>query len=233
MRRTRLLIVAAVLACLAPLTMAPAEAGSMAAITGTVNGVSGDGSVPLGSVTVSLYTVDSSGDPAVPGSFVTSTTSASDGSFSVTPPGPGPYFVQVTRANYHPGFIGMDYAQSDPQYYDQFSAGANLHDVYMVPSFIRGFVVNPATGKRVRGVKVVARGQSDWSHPEAVDYTDRDGNFVLTGIECEDDCYLYLKGQPVGYENGYRGCAGGVVATWPDACASPIGRIGKIRLQHL
>jgi hypothetical protein len=59
---------------------------------------------------------------------------------------------------------------------------------------------------------------------------DAEGRFVITGLECEDDCYLKLNGSDVGHEVGYRACSGGVVADWGDACASPIGRIGKVRL---
>ena len=36
-----------------------------------------------------------------------------------------------------------------------------------------------------------------------------------------------------GFETGYRACNATVVETWGEACASPIGRIGKVRLDRL
>lgn len=37
----------------------------------------------------------------------------------------------------------------------------------------------------------------------------------------------------MGYENGYRSGEATVVATFGDACASPLGSIGKTRIDHL
>ena len=68
---------------------------------------------------------------------------------------------------------------------------------------------------------------------EGSDTTDSNGVFRVTGITCEDDCYLRMNGSARSFEVGYRACNATVVATWGDACASPIGRIGKVRLDHL
>lgn len=229
MRLARLLIVSALLSLAAPLAMAPAQALS-APITGTLRSASGDGTTPLSNATVELYSVNGSG---LPGSVVATDTTGADGTFSL-PAGSDPgYFVKVTRSNYRTGYVGHGYVQTDVTYAEQYPSGTALGDVYVVPSFIRGYVVNPATGNRVSGIKVTARAYGDWKNPEAADTTNSRGVFVLTGLECEDDCYLKFLGHPVDYENGYRACSGGVVATWGAACASPLGFIGKVRLQHL
>ena len=229
MRRARLLLIPAViiLAASSALTVSPAQALAPA-ISGTLLSAS-EGSPPLAGATVKLYT-DSSG---APGSVVYTVTTGSDGTFSLSAGSDPDYFIGVTRGNYHGGFVGNGFVQSDSTFYETYAPSTDVGDVYMVPSFIRGYVVNPATGKRVSGVKVTARSQSDLSHPEAADYTDSRGVFTLTGLECEDDCYLYFRGHPVSFENGYRACSGAVVATWGDACAAPLGNIGKVKLQHL
>jgi hypothetical protein len=230
MRLARLLLVTALVSLAAPLAMAPAQA-LVAPITGTLLSASGDGTTPLAGATVELWTDGGTSPGSATG---TTATTASDGSFSL-PAGSDPdYYVKVTSpSNYRAGFIGGGFVQTDPAYAEAYPSATNLGDVYMLPSFIRGYVVNPATGNRVSGVKVSARAYGDWKNPEAVDYTNSRGVFVLNGIQCEDDCYLYFRGHPVNYENGYRACSGAVVATWGDACASPLGFIGKVRLQHL
>jgi hypothetical protein len=68
------------------------------------------------------------------------------------------------------------------------------------------------------------------------DVTDADGNFSLepgTSTACEDDCYLKINGSAKGYQTGCRDCNAQVVATWPNACASPLGRIGRVFLDRL
>lgn len=230
MRLARLLLISALMSLAAPLAMSPAQALT-APITGTLLSASGNGTTPIAGATVELWTDGGSG----PGSATGSTaTTAADGSFSL-PAGSDPgYYVKVTyTSNYRTGFLGGGFVQTDPTYAESYPSATDLGDVYMIPSFIRGYVVNPATGKRVSGVKVTARAYGDWKNPEAADTTNRNGVFVLNGIQCEDDCYLKFLGHPVNYENGYRACNGSVVATWGAACASPLGNIGKIRLQHL
>ena len=230
MRLARLLLVSTLMLLAAPLAMASAQ-GLTASISGTLLSASGNGTTPIAGATVTLWTDSGSG----PGSATsTTTTTATDGSFSL-PAGSDPhYYVKVTyNSNYRPGFVGGGFVQTDPAWAESYAPGTALGDVYMIPAFIRGYVVNPATGNRVSGVKVSARAYGDWKTAEAVDYTNRNGVFVLRGFECEDDCYLKFQGNPVNYENGYRACNGSVVPTWGAACASPLGNIGKIRLQHL
>ena len=233
MRLARVMLIAALMALVAPFAMTPAHALAPA-ITGTLLSASGDGTTPLAGATVKLYT-DSSGTP---GTVIDTVTTAADGTFSLSAGSDPDYFIKVTRTSYHGGFVGgaePAYVQSDPSFYNTYAPGTDVGEVYMVPSFIRGYVVNPATGKRVAGVRVAARSGSKASklELESVDYTNRNGVFTVTGLECEDDCYLFFRGNPVDYENGYRACNAAVVPTWGEACASPLGAIGKIRLQHL
>ena len=99
-----------------------------------------------------------------------------------------------------------------------------------LPAFIRGRIVDSANGHAVRGVKVTARSANDVTQVEGADTTNRNGVFVITGLECEDDCYLKANGSDRGYETGFRACNAQVVADWGDACGSPIGKIGKVFL---
>jgi hypothetical protein len=227
MRRAIFLVLSAIVALVAPLTMAPAQALT-ATITGTLLSAS-PGAPPLAGATVKLYT-DASG---APGSVIDTVTTDSTGNFSLDAGSDPDYFIRVTRTDYQGGFVGGGFVQSSSTFYDTYAPGTAVGDVYMIPTFIRGYVVNPATGKRVSGVKVTARAYGAWTTPEAADVTNSNGVFVLRGFDCEDNCYLKFLGHPVDYENGYRACNGGVVATWGAACASPLGNIGKIRLQHL
>ena len=93
--------------------------------------------------------------------------------------------------------------------------------------------MNSKTGKPLPGVKVSVRPGDDLSKPEGIDFTNARGVFRVDGLECEDDCALYFRGRPKGYENGYWGCAKVVVRTWDDACAAPLGSIGKVRIDQL
>lgn len=43
---------------------------------------------------------------------------------------------------------------------------------------------------------------------------------------------MRIGGAARGYEIGYWARNGSVVPTWDETCASPIGRIGKVRLDH-
>jgi hypothetical protein len=68
---------------------------------------------------------------------------------------------------------------------------------------------------------------------DAADTTDSNGVFRVEPLTCEDCNALKFNGAARGYETGFRDCTAHVVPAWPDACASPIGRIGKVFIQHL
>jgi hypothetical protein len=195
-----------------------------------------DNDLFLPGATVNLRTVTESG----PGVVVDTDTTDSDGRFALDA-GPTPddeYYVQVTLNNYRGGYVGGavdddNYVQFDASFAATYSPGVNLGRVFIVPSFIRGVLINAATGARVPNVKVSVRPGDDLTKPEGVDFTNAKGVFKVKDIECEDDCALYFLGHPQHYENGYWSCARTVVPTWGDACASSLGNIGRVRIDHL
>ncbi len=188
-------------------------------------------------MTVRLLTVTAGG----PGTVVASDVTDSNGYFQLDP-GPSPddeYYVRVVPGNWQGGWVGPDagggpeYVQPSPGYAATYGPGAHLGNIYDNPAYIRGIVVNAATGHPVSGVHVTAKDANDSMAVEGSDDTNSSGVFRVTGITCEDSCYLKVNGTSRGYEVGFRACDATVVPTWGAACASPIGRIGKVRLDHL
>ncbi|MFC6044994.1 hypothetical protein ACFP8W_07735 [Nocardioides hankookensis] len=189
------------------------------------------GSGPVAGQTVRLRTVTEGG----PGVVVDTDVTDAAGTFALHA-GPSPddeYYVQVAPGRFQGGFVGgaPKYVQPSVGYAMTYGAHAALGTIRANPAFIRGVVVDAKTKKPLRGIKVAARSMNDTWQTEGTDTTNRAGVFSITGLECEDDCYLKVSGAAKGYEVGYRACNGAVVATWGDACASPIGAIGKVRLE--
>ncbi len=193
--------------------------------------VDSTGSHPaVAGATVRLRTVSGSGAGAV----VDTDTTSSSGAFSLDA-GPSPddeYYVQVLPGAYQGGYVGG----GSPRYVETTAAGAatygahaHLGTIRANPAFIRGILVDSVSHDPVAGVKVTSRSDNDISQVEGSDVTDRNGVFRITGLECEDDCYLKFAGGSR-HETGFRACNATVVATWGAACASPIGRIGKVRI---
>jgi hypothetical protein len=98
--------------------------------------------------------------------------------------------------------------------------------------FVRGTVINSKTGNPVRGVRVTVRPQGA-TKIDGADVTNAEGVFRIDGITCEDDCMLRINGSAKDYETGFRACDATVVAKWANACASPLGRIGRVLLDRL
>lgn len=228
MRRTLALLVAA---CLALLTLAfvagPPAAVAAAPITGRLVDATGAHPAVQGA-TVRLRTVTGDG----PGVVVDTDVTDSDGKFSLDA-GATPddeYYIQVAAGTYQGGWIGSDYVQPTPGYAVTWGPGTAIGKIFALPAFIRGVVVNSATGRPVSGVKVTVRTSDRLFTVIDSDITGRAGVFRLNGITCEDNCALKVNGQARGYEVGWRGCSAQVVPTWGDACGSPIGNIGKVFL---
>jgi Carboxypeptidase regulatory-like domain len=97
--------------------------------------------------------------------------------------------------------------------------------------FIRGTVVNSVTKNPVRGVTVTVR-KHGAATVDDTDVTNADGVFRLDVLTCEDDCALRINGSAKSYETGFRACNAQVVPTWGAACASPLGRIGRVFLDR-
>jgi hypothetical protein len=238
MRRPLALVVAGLLAASA-LTAGVLAGSSPATASGFVTGRLAsivDTDLFLSGATVSLRVSTGTG----PGTVVDTDITDTDGRFSLDA-GPAPedeYYVEVTLNNYRHGFVSgapddHNYVELSADFAATYSPDASLGKVLIIPSFIRGILVNAATGRRVANVKVAARSDNDASQFEGSDVTNSRGVFKIRGIECEDDCYLKFAGNPEGYENGFRACPGTVVPTFDEACASPIGNIGRVRIDHL
>jgi hypothetical protein len=185
---------------------------------------------PVAGATVRLREVTGSG----PGAIVDTDTTNSTGNFALDA-GPSPddeYYVQVVPGQYQGGYVGA----GSPRYVEPTAGGAatwspnaGLGNIRANPAFIKGVLIDSVTHDPVAGVKVTSRSSTDISAIEGSDITDRRGGFKITGLTCEDDCYLKFNGGS-DYETGFRACNAGVVPTWGEACASPIGRIGKVRI---
>ncbi|GAA4714279.1 hypothetical protein GCM10023349_36820 [Nocardioides conyzicola] len=207
------------------LVQVPAQAASP--LTGRLVDSMGSGAVA--GQTVRLRTVTGSG----PGAVVDTDVTNSAGKFALDA-GASPddeYYVQVVPGRFQGGYVGDGWVQPSAADAMTYGAHAALGKIRANPAYIRGVIVNAKTKKPVRGIKVAARSMNDGWQTEGTDVTNRAGVFTITGLECEDDCYLKVNGAAKGYEIGYRACNGGVVADWGDACASPIGSIGKVRLE--
>lgn len=229
-RSTAVLSLVAALVVSLGLVHAPAEAANP--LTGRiVFATGGTGGVP--GVKVRLRTLADGGGP---GAVVDTDFTDSTGKFALDA-GASPddeYYVQVVAGRMQGGYVGGDptYVQPSAGYAMTYGPHSKIGKIRANPAYIRGVVVDAVTKKPLRGIKVAARSMNDGWQTEGTDTTDRSGAFNITGLECEDDCYLKVNGAAKGYEVGYRACNASVVPTWGDACASPIGSIGKVRLDE-
>lgn len=208
--------------------VAPVTAQAAPNITGKLRDLTNG--VPVAGQTIRLR----ANEGGVPGEILQSVVTNSVGDFAVTPPfAARKYFLQLVAGDYQGGYLGHD-SQSfvrlgeEPQLWDP---GTDLGSVHAYPAFMRGTVVNAATGQRVRGVVVTARDVVTLEVLEQ-DTTNSNGVFVMTGLN-RDEYAVKLNGSSVGYETGFLGCAHGVVPAWGDACSYGTGKIGKARLDHL
>lgn len=189
---------------------------------------------PVGGTVLRLHQ-DSGGSP---GAVVDTATTGSDGTFSLTPgASDATYWVEVVRnAKVQGGYVsdsadGPSYVQFDVANATAVEPSTHLGRVLDAPSFISGTVVNAANGNRLRGIVVSTRDVTALGTVLQSDTTDTNGFFRVP--IWGEDFGLRLNGHARGFETGWRGCAGGVVPTWGAACQSPIGKIGKTRMDHL
>jgi len=238
MRRTLALLAStATVLALVPGAGLPA-ASAVDPLTGRIVDSSSGSVVGAANMTVQLREVTGSG----PGDVVASTVTDADGAFSLDA-GPSPddeYYVRVFDSSLHQGgwvggegAAGPDWVQPTVGSATTYGPHANLGLVYALPAFVRGQVVNPDTGNPVRGVTVRMIDGGEGGTLQGSDVTNRRGYFRITGLSGEDNFGLRLVGEDRGYENGWRDCNASVTATWGEACASPLGRIGKVRLDKL
>lgn len=229
MRRTAVLAatLSAVAFGVAAVPTGPAGAGEIAPISGRL--VAWD-RTPIANASVRLTTLTSKGD-------IGSATTDEDGRFSINPTflSENGYEVHIDAdrriqggevadqgSNRAVQFVGTDG--------DDYPAGTGLGRIYTTPSFVSGRLVNAANGKPVRRVVVRLRGIFPPRVTVVTDRTGANGRFRLDGFIGEDFGF-YADGGPRGFENGWRACNGAVVPTWGLACQSPLGAIGKVRIE--
>jgi 5-hydroxyisourate hydrolase-like protein (transthyretin family) len=230
MRRPAVLV--SILAAVAALALVPAPAEAAPPVTGRLVSTSND-HPPAAGMQVRLRTMVA----GHPGSVVDTDLTDSNGRFSLDA-GSAPedeYFVQVVAGRYQGGWVGGSHEGAQPRPADAatYAPGTALGRIWVNPAFMRGVVVDSETRRPLRGIKVAARSHNDSSQPLRTDVTNRNGVFLLTGLSCEDDCFLRVNGTNRGYEVGYRACNASVVPTWGEACGAPLGRIGRVRLDRL
>ncbi|MDZ5622234.1 transthyretin-like family protein [Nocardioides bizhenqiangii] len=229
MRRIVSVLVLAVVAALFH-AVAPPQATAGAVIRGQVVQYGG---TPMANTTVRLY----EDDGGAPGVLVDTVTTEDDGEFVLSPSLDTPHWVEVVRnSRVQGGFVsdrptGPSYVEFDVADATPVDPGDLLGRVLAAPSFISGTVVNAATGNRLRGINVSTRDAQHLGVVLDADVTDVNGFFRIPIFG--EDFGLRVNGGARGFENGWRACNGGVVPTWGEACASPIGRIGRVRLDRL
>lgn len=229
MRRSAPLVILLV-GALAAVVLAAVPAQAAAPVTGRLVDVTG-GHPPAVGMHVRLRVLNDSGGP---GAVVATATTNSNGRFSLDPGSStaDEFYVQVVAGRYQGGWVGgaPRGAQPTPDAANTWAPGSAIGRIWVNPAFMRGVVVDSETRKPLRGIRVSGRSFNDTSQPLRVDVTDRHGVFVLRGLRCEDDCFLKVNGARRGYEVGYRACNATVVPTWDEACAAPLGRMGRVRL---
>jgi hypothetical protein len=229
MRRMLSLLVLAVVAALFSV-VAPPPATAGAVITGTVIQYGG---APVPGTTVRLH-ADEAG---APGAVIDTTTTNADGEFVLSPTIDADHWVEVVRNSMvQGGYVsdaptGPSWVQEDPANATPVTPGTALGRVLALPSFISGVVVNAANGNRLRGIAVNIREVTHLSAIVGSDTTDTNGFFRIPIFG--EDFALRLNGSARGFETGWRACDGTVVPSWGAACQSPIGRIGRVKLDRL
>ncbi len=228
--QNRLVLPLIAMAVLTPLLVAISSTSASAgtAITGRLKDVSNGTSVS--GQTIRLW----SNDGGVPDEIVDTDTTDGAGNYSLTPPAAGPrYFIQLVAGRYQSGYLGHENnwfvrLGEQPQLWDP---GTGLGPTFGLPAFMRGTVVNSATGNPVQGVLVTVRDVVTLEVLES-DRTDLDGIWSVSGLTL-DEYGIKVNGSSRGYETGFVGCGRGVVASWDDACSFGTGKVGRARLDRL
>lgn len=99
--------------------------------------------------------------------------------------------------------------------------------------YFAGKLVNPKTGKPVKGVTVkVFRINSDTLLGQ--DNSGSEGRFRINGLSADDEeLDVRANGRAVNYETGWFGCKHTIVQSWGAACSHGQGWQGIFKIQHL
>lgn len=170
------------------------------------------------------------------GTLIGSTTTNSEGRFWVTRTGPKPaggsYVRVLATSTVQGGVVGgrvsetPKWVQPSYTYGTRYADGTSLGRIYALPAYVRGKLVDAETYMPVARATVRLRRASD-NTIAAYSVTDANGIFRMTSVKGED-FNLQVIGSSVSHENGYRGCDAHVVPTIGEACATPIGDIGRV-----
>lgn len=185
---------------------------------------------------LSGYTVRLRADDS--GVAAASTTSAGDGSFVLmVPPVGGSYYVQVVgTSRWQGGWAGgstpahIEFSFDSPAT-STYVAGDDLGNLRLPPAWMRGTVVDAATGNPVRGVEVAVK-RPGGKVALAIDMTGPKGGFYVEGLD-EEEFDVRVDGSARGYETGFWTCASTVTPDRGDACTVGYGNRGKVRIQRL
>lgn len=178
-------------------------------------------------------------EAGAPGPVVGTGETDGEGRFSIAPtsdPGGDVWVRVVGDSRVQGGWVGgtdsPKWVQWDIAFADRYSPSDALGRINALPSYVRGTVVNAATGNPVRNLRVSLRDAVDRTDIIGSDYTDRFGRFRIGGIEGED-FGLRFAGHDRGFETGWLACNGTVVRTWGDACGVGPGGVGRVRIDRL
>lgn len=229
MRRT---VIAVLLAAFAALVLpAPQQSSALIPpVTGRIFDVStGE---PVAAVTVEIV-ADEAGEP---GMVLAEGETDADGRFSINATTGDDIWVRVVADNrVQAGYVGRGSAPHSVEWDFEaartYAPGTSLGRINALPSYIRGRIVRadrPRLG--IAGVRVSLRDALALPVSLASTTTNSAGFFRINGIEGED-FGLKINGNKPRYETGWRACNAGVVASWGNACASPIGPIGNVLLE--
>lgn len=222
-------------AALAALGLAPGLPAANAAtpITGRLvdSTVASHPGVP--NMTVQLRRNTASG----PGVVVTTDVTGPAGGFSLTPPSAAArYWIRVVPGTYQGGHIGgdgaagMDFVMFTVAEANTYRPGTSIGAIQTLPAFVRGAVVDSATGDPVPGVTLHMTDVIDRTIVYASDTTNASGAFRIVGLDGED-FGLRVNGSAVGHEVGwFNGISHEVVPTWGAATGAPLGRAGRVSL---
>lgn len=232
MRRMTVLLASLVLVLTGLLAVPGPPASAADPLRGRViDNVTGN---PVGGVTMSLHRLTSGSGV---GARIDRTTTSADGTFSLDA-GDDPdeeFYVVLEAGELQGGVVGgaPAYVHPSAEYATTFGRGSRLGKIFALPAYIKGRLVDADTGRPVRKARVTARVSPRNGVVVAGDVTNKKGRFTVRPVACEGECVLHARGRPLGYENGFRACNAQIVATVGAACASPIGRIGRVFVESV
>ena len=245
MRRTISCLLTASITVLAALVVSPPAASAASPITGRLVDRTTQGTATVKAVPGAIVRLRAINGDGTAGPTVSSTTTSSDGTFSLdVPDAPVEYYVRVlATTDYQGGWVGLRSSDSTHNVEAslqptssvvgyEYAAGDNLLDVSTMPAYFSGRVVNSKTLRPVANARVTGRDANEGMTVEGSDLSGAQGYFRVNGLTCEDSCYLKVNGSAIGYETGFL-TGHRIVPTWGAAVAMSPGPLGIVKLDRL